>query len=232
MGARIVGRGTECLHLRAGTNPTMALQALPSLIQDPAAHLVTKYADLPAGTKVADLCSAPGGKTLALAGKASYTLAADRSDVRMRKVRENVRRTGLKVGMVVADARRPPLADADAVLLDVPCTGTGTLGRHPDGRWRLDTEAMEEMTRLQKEILEAGARLVVPGGVLVYATCSLEPEENRDQVDAFLARHPEFALEPTGAVLPDYMDADGYLEILPQSHGFDGAFAARLRRVS
>ena len=91
---------------------------------------------------------------------------------------------------------------------------------------------MEEMTRLQKEILEAGARLVVPGGVLVYATCSLEPEENRDQVDAFLARHPEFALEPTGAVLPDYMDADGYLEILPQSHGFDGAFAARLRRVS
>jgi len=232
VGARPVGRGTQCLHLRAGTSPPQALAALPSLIQDPAAHLVTRYADVPVGTKVADLCAAPGGKALALATRASYTLAADRSETRMRLVRDNARRTGLPLGMVVADARRPPLASADVVVLDVPCTGTGTLGRHPDGRWRLETEAMNDMIKLQREILEAGAGLVPPGGLLVYSTCTLEPEENHDQVRAFLQRHPDFSLEPTEAVPGEYLDDQGYLVVLPQIHGFDGAFAARLRRAS
>ena len=150
----------------------------------------------------------------------------------MRRLRDNARRTGLELGMVVADARRPPLASADAVLLDVPCTGTGTLGRHPDARWRLDAGAMDEMIRLQREILDAAARLVSPGGVLVYSTCTLEPEENHAQVAAFLAGHPGFGLEPTGAVPSDYLDADGHLVVLPQRHGFDGAYAARLRRAS
>lgn len=231
IGARVVGKGTECLHLRAGTNPSQALEALPSLIQDPAAHLVTRYADVAPGTKVADLCAAPGGKALALAARASYTLAADRSETRMRLVRENARRTGLPLGMVVADARRPPVVDAEAVLLDVPCTGTGTLGRHPDGRWRLETSAMEDMVKLQREILEAGAHAVRPGGLLIYSTCTLEPEENRAQVEAFLARHTEFRVEATEAVPGEYMDEEGFLELLPQTHGFDGAFAARLRRT-
>lgn len=150
----------------------------------------------------------------------------------MRLVRDNVRRTGQSLGMVVADARRPPLTSADAVVLDVPCTGTGTLGRHPDGRWRLETEAMNDMIKLQREILEAGARLVRPGGLLVYSTCTLEPEENQEQVGGFLERHPEFALEPSEAVPGEYLDDQGYLAVLPHVHGFDGAFAARLRRVS
>jgi len=225
-----VGKGTLCLELEAGAGPASALEALPSLIQDPAAHLVARYADLPAGTKIADLCAAPGGKALALAARGGYTLAADRSEVRMRRLRENARRTGLGVGMVVADARRPPLASVDAVLLDVPCTGTGTLGRHPDARWRLGPGPMDEMMRLQREILDAGARLVAPGGVLVYATCTLEPEENEEQVAAFLDRHPDFRLEPTDAVPSEYLDGEGHLVVLPQRHGFDGAFAARLRR--
>lgn len=230
--ARPVGRGTSCLHLRAGTIPTTALEALPSLIQDPAAHLGTRYADIPPGTKVADLCAAPGGKALALASRASYTLAADRSEVRIRMIRDNVRRTGVRVGLVVADARRPPLVTAGAVLLDVPCTGTGTLGRHPDGRWRLQPESMNDMIHLQREILDAGAELVPPGGLLVYATCSLEPEENHDQVGAFLGRRPDFRVEATDAVPAEYRDEGGFLFVSPQRHGFDGAFAARLRRAS
>lgn len=91
---------------------------------------------------------------------------------------------------------------------------------------------MDEMIRLQREILDAGARLVPPGGLLVYSTCTLEPEENDEQVAAFLGRHPEFGLEPTDAVLTEYLDGDGHLAVLPQRHGFDGAFAARLRRAS
>ena len=232
IGAQAVGRGTLAVRLEAATTTAAALDALPALVQDPAAHLVTRYADPPAGTMVADLCAAPGGKALALAVHSAYTLAADRSEPRMRLVRENAGRTGIRLGMVVADARRPPLASADAVVLDVPCTGTGTLGRHPDGRWRLAPESLNDMIQLQREILDAGAGLVPRGGVLVYATCSLEPEENHDQVAEFLTRHPAFGLEPTDAVGAEYVDADGYLEVLPQRHGFDGAFAARMRRAS
>lgn len=230
-GAAPVGRGTLCLELAPGTSPAAALEALPSLVQDPAAHLVTRYADVPAGTKVADLCAAPGGKALALASRSAYTLAADRSEARMRRVRDNARRTGIHVGMVVADARHPPLDRVDAVVLDVPCSGTGTLARNPDARWRLEPGSLEEMIQLQREMLEAGARLVPPGGLVVYSTCTLEPEENHAQVASFLSRHPEFALEPTAAVPAEYLDAGGHLVVLPQRHGFDGAFAARLRRV-
>jgi len=118
------------------------------------------------------------------------------------------------------------------VLLDVPCTGTGTLGRHPDGRWRLDVGALAEMVSLQRDLLDAAAELIPIGGFLVYSTCSLETEENEEQVSSFLQRRPDFAVEQTSAVPGDFLDARGQLVILPQRHGFDGAFAARLRRVS
>ena len=232
IGASAVGRGTLSVRLEAAADTAAALAAVPALVQDPAAHLVTRYADPPAGTIVADLCAAPGGKALALAVRSAYTLAADRSETRMRLVRENARRTGIRLGMVVADARHPPLASAGAVILDVPCTGTGTLGRHPDGRWRLAPGPLPDMIRLQREILDAGAGLVPEGGLLVYATCSLEPEENQGQVADFLARRPDFGLEPTGAVGGEYVDASGCLVVLPHRHGFDGAFAARMRRAS
>ena len=227
-----VGRGSTCLHLDAGTEPLAALGVLPSFIQDPAANLVTRYADIPPGTKVADLCAAPGGKALAASAAASYTLAADRSHVRMRMVRDNARRTGCPLGMVVADALHPPLREMDVVLLDVPCTGTGTLGRHPDGRWRLDNAELEQMVTLQRALLDAAAKLVPVGGFLIYSTCSLEAEENEEQVAAFLQRRPDFVLAPTDAVPASFLDERGQLVIQPQHHGFDGAFAARLRRAS
>ncbi|HET9948608.1 MAG TPA: transcription antitermination factor NusB [Longimicrobiales bacterium] len=226
-----VGEGTRCLRVDEGTPPAAALAALPhAVVQDPAANLVVAYADVPEGTKVADVCAAPGGKALALADRSVYTLAADRSESRLRIMRENVRRTERRVGLVVADGRRPPLAAADVVLLDVPCTATGTLRRRPDARWRVGPDALRELTALQRELLEASAELVPPGGLLVYSTCSLEREENEDQADAFLTRHPDFELAPTGAVPARHLDAAGRLVVTPQATGFDGSFAARFRR--
>ena len=149
----------------------------------------------------------------------------------MRMVRENARRTGRPLGLAVADARWPPIASADVVLLDVPCTGTGTLARHPDARWRLDPSSLADMVALQDAMLDAAADVLPRGGLLVYATCSLEPEENEERVRRFLGEHNGFRVEPPGSVPRAYVDAEGLFTSLPHRDGFDGAFAARLRKV-
>lgn len=233
IGAEPVGGETGCVRLAPGTSPAAALQAIPrAIIQDPAAALVARYADLVPGTRVADLCAAPGGKVLAAWRRPALTLAFDLSETRIRMVRDNARRTGRDLRLAVADARLPPISEVDAVLLDVPCTGTGTLARHPDARWRLRPESIAEMTALQDAMLDAAAGVVTPGGLLVYSTCSLEPEENEERVEAFLARHGGFGVEATAAVPGRYVARRGYLTCTPQEHGFDGAFAARLRKAS
>jgi 16S rRNA (cytosine967-C5)-methyltransferase len=229
--AKAIGGVAPRVQLGEGVAPAEALGALPrAIVQDAASNLVARYADIPEGTKVADLCAAPGGKTLALADRPIYTLAADRSESRLQMVKENARRVGRPLGLVVADARHPPLSRVDAVLLDAPCTGTGTLSRRPDARWRLQPGAVAELAVVQREMLEAAAEVVADGGLLVYSTCSLEPEENQEQVEAFLGRHPEFGIEPTDAVAAELIDAQGRLFVTPQDTGFDGAFAARLRK--
>jgi 16S rRNA (cytosine967-C5)-methyltransferase len=202
-------------------------------VQDPGATLVTRYAAIPAGATVADLCAAPGGKTLELSRDARMVVASDRSEGRIRWVAENVRRLEARnVFAMVADARHPAIRPVDAVLLDVPCTGTGTFRRHPDARWRLRISDLAVMAALQRSILRSAADVVKPGGLLVYSTCSLEPEENDAQIESFLAERNDWRLEPPdeGAVSPAVLDA-GRLRVLPQRHGVDGAFAARLRRV-
>jgi 16S rRNA (cytosine967-C5)-methyltransferase len=202
-------------------------------VQDPGATLVTRYAAIPAGVTVADLCAAPGGKTLELSRDARMVVASDRSVGRIRWVAENVRRLEARnVFAMVADARHPAIRPVDAVLLDVPCTGTGTFRRHPDARWRLRISDLAVMAALQRSILRAAAEVVKPGGLLVYSTCSLEPEENDAQIESFLAERNDWRLEPPaeGAVSQAVLDA-GRLRVLPQRHGVDGAFAARLRRV-
>jgi 16S rRNA (cytosine967-C5)-methyltransferase len=227
------GEGVRCLRLAEGVSPVAALDAIPhAIIQDPGAHLVVQYADLPQGMKVADLCAAPGGKALAVADRPVYTLAADRSERRLHMLRDNARRTGRAIGLAVADARRPPLREVDAVLLDAPCTGTGTLQRKPDARWRLRPGSLAELAALQRELLDAAATLLPVGGLLVSSTCSLEREENEEQVGAFLGRHPTFRVDATEAVPARYRDGAGHLVVTPQGSGFDGAFAARLRRAS
>lgn len=231
--ARRVPFAPDALRIMPPATALDALAAVPAIVQDPAAGLVVRYAAVPEGALIADLCAAPGGKALELAERARYAVAADVSFGRMGRVRENADRVGgMPLGLVVADARWPPLREVDVVLLDVPCTGTGTLRRHPDGKWRLGPTDLPALTELQREILEAGAARVRPGGLLVYSTCSLEPEENEEQVDAFLDRHPEFELVPTpaGTVSAELLDEAGRLVVLPQATGVDGAFAARLRR--
>jgi 16S rRNA (cytosine967-C5)-methyltransferase len=203
-------------------------------VQDPAATLVTEYAATPTGATVADLCAAPGGKSLELSRSASTVLASDKSLGRLQRLLANERRLETtNIYPFVADARHPAIRPVDAVLIDVPCTGTGTFRRHPDARWRLKISDLAVMSALQKTILRAAAKVVRPGGLLIYSTCSLEPEENDEQVDSFLAENPKFVLEPPpeGSVSPDLLDG-GRLRVLPQRHGTDGAFAARLRRTS
>ncbi|MGH7669187.1 MAG: 16S rRNA (cytosine(967)-C(5))-methyltransferase RsmB [Gemmatimonadaceae bacterium] len=200
-------------------------------IQDPAATLVTRYAAIAPGVTVADLCAAPGGKAIELARTAGVVFASDISPHRLQRLRENVRRLELaNIFPYAADASVPALRPVDAVLLDAPCTGTGTMRRHPDARWRLKPSDLGVMTALQWMLLSSAAALVKPGGLLVYSTCSLESEENDDTIDRFLASHPGWHLEPPppGAVPNGVLDK-GRLRVLPQRHGADGAFAARLR---
>jgi 16S rRNA (cytosine967-C5)-methyltransferase len=202
-------------------------------LQDPASTLVTRYAAVPAGSQVADLCAAPGGKSLELARTAAVVHAGDASMARLGRVRDNVRRLdAANIVPFVGDARFPAVQNVDAVLVDVPCTGTGTFRRHPDARWKLRVSDLAVLPAVQRSILRAAAGAVRPGGLLVYSTCSLETEENDAQVESFLSDSPEWRLEPPpeGAVPAAVLDA-GRLRVLPQRHGTDGAFAARLRRA-
>lgn len=201
-------------------------------VQDPAATLVTRYAAVPTGSRVLDLCAAPGGKAIELSRTASQVIAADRSAARLERVKENLARLRVtNVQPMVADAITATFEAADAVLVDAPCTGTGTFRRHPDARWRLRISDLHVSAALQRDILTNAARAVSPGGLLIYSTCSLEPEENDEQVTWFLDSHPEFVLEaPPVGVVPESVISEGLLKVLPHLHACDGAFAARFRR--
>ena len=197
------------------------LSIIPAIVQDPAATQVARYANLDG--VIADLCAAPGGKAIALADRVTngYVVASDISMNRMQRISENVKRIGnLPVHTVVADARNPVVKSVDGVLIDAPCTGTGTFRRHPDGKWRIQPSDLAALAHLQSELLDAAAQIVRAGGVLVYSTCSIEPEENELQIEKFLQRHPEFKMTTPPLVM------------LPHKHGFDGAFAARMQKAS
>lgn len=230
----VAGYPRSC-ELAAG-DPGGLLERVDAVVQDPAASAVVDYAGTDPDVPVLDACAAPGGKALALARsspEARPFVAADVSRRRIRRLVPAAARLGVKLQVVVMDARRPALRRAGTVLLDAPCTGTGVLRRRPDARWRIGPERLESLVRLQREMLDGCASLVTPGGLLVYATCSLESEENEEQVEDFLRRHGDFEREfpvtpgdlPDGALRPS-----GELRVLPWTAGTDGAFAARLRR--
>ncbi len=202
-------------------------------VQDEAAQLVSVYAAIPEGSRVLDACAAPGGKACHLAERARV-VANDIRRAKLRKVEAEVERLGLsdRVELLEQDATKtfpPKLGTFDAVLVDAPCSGLGTLRRHPELRYRRKREDIPRLVSLQRAMLENCQQLVAPGGLLVYAVCSTEPEEGEEQLDAFLRAHPAFALEPPpGAGLPL---SGGCLRTLPDEEGWDGFFGARLRRL-
>lgn len=217
--------------------PAAFLRRVPAaVVQDPAASAVVDYVGPAGDGPTLDACSAPGGKALSLAALSPRSrpyVAADLRPDRLDRVAAAAGRAGVDLDCVVMDGRRPAVERAATVLLDVPCTGTGTLRRRPDARWRIGPERLRAVVGVQRELMDGCAEIVEAGGLLVYATCSLEPEENEAQVEAFLGRHPEFEREPAGpdaAVPEDAVDARGDLRVLPWRRGTDGAYAARLRR--
>lgn len=199
-------------------------------VQDPAHRLVADLAAMP-GARIYDACAAPGGKSLALGQSAALVVSGDRRD-RVPRLRENLARAGSgREHAIVADAAHPPVRGMDVTLLDAPCLGTGTFARHPDARWRVTLEALSRLVANQALLLDAVADTVRPGGWLVYATCSLEPEENEQQVERFLERNAQFVRDPRTDMPQRYLTASGDLQVLPFRDGMDGAYAARLRRL-
>jgi 16S rRNA (cytosine967-C5)-methyltransferase len=207
-------------------------------VQDFAASLPARLFGDIEGEQVLDLCAAPGGKTLQLAAMGARVTAVDISKERLARVRENLTRTKLKAELVAADVRDwQPKALAPFVLLDAPCTATGTIRRHPDLPWIKSAADITASTTLQSEMLDAAAAMTASGGVLVYAVCSLEPEEGVEQVEAFLARRKDFARAPVaaGEVFEEkFLTRAGDLRTLPfhwaDKGGMDGFYAARLKR--
>ena len=237
-GVRLVGEpGWRGVFRLLEGEPEEALRLLPAVVQDPAAAAVVDYVGTAIDGPVVDLCSAPGGKAMGLANAAragQLLVAADVSRRRLARVREAADRLGVRVSLVAMDGRAPAVGNAATVLLDAPCTGTGVLRRRPDARWRVDPQRLRSLVELQRELLDAAAVIVRPGGLFVYSTCSLEAEENEEQVDRFLERHRDFEREPPDPlwVREGSTDENGDLRVLPWVWDSDGAFASRLRRVS
>jgi 16S rRNA (cytosine967-C5)-methyltransferase len=201
-------------------------------VQDAGAQMVAHLAAAPG--RVLDACASPGGKSTLLADLgASAVAAVEVSPRRLANLEALVRRWGAPgVHVVGGDSRQPPFRGLfDAALLDAPCSGLGTLSRHPDIRWKLDAAQIPRQAERQRELLDATAGLVREGGHLVYATCSLEPEENEGVVEPFLRVHEEFQHAELPAWTAGFTSPGSpYVRTLPETHGGDGFFAARLVR--
>jgi 16S rRNA (cytosine967-C5)-methyltransferase len=211
-------------------------------IQDEASQLVVSYLEPKPGERILDVCAAPGTKTTAIAeeiGDAGEVVAVDRNGRRLGLVGRDARRLGL--GNVTAcehDALRPlrVLAEPcafDRVLVDAPCSGLGTLRRNPDARWRVRPFDPQRLAETQTAILRNAAAALRPGGVLVYSTCTLLPEENERVIEAFLSESRDFRplpAEAAPAATRALVSPDGSLRCFPHLHDTDGFFAARLER--
>jgi 16S rRNA (cytosine967-C5)-methyltransferase len=217
-------------------------------VQDAAAALPARLLGDVAGKTVADLCAAPGGKTAQLAAAGARVVAVDRAPARLDRVRANMARLALTAEIVAADILDPdlarwPVTAFDAILLDAPCSSTGTIRRHPDVPWRKQPDDIATLATMQRAMLARAAELLRPGGVLVYCTCSLEPEEGIEIVADFLARDQRFRRRPISAPelngIAEMLTPAGDLRTLPcwfadpdpRMAGLDGFFAARLERI-
>lgn len=209
-------------------------------VQDLAASLPARLLGDGAGKRALDLCAAPGGKTMQLSAAGFTVTALDNSARRMDRLMSNLERTQLNAERVNADVMEwKPAQQFDAILLDAPCSATGTMRRHPDVLHRIDMKQINNLAAIQSAMLDRAASWVKPGGLLVFATCSLEPHEGEAQAEAFLARHPEYTTQAvTAAELPEGVSANehGDLRTMPpmlaDQGGLDGFFVARFARNS
>lgn len=223
-----------------------AVEAMPGFgdggwwVQDLAASLPARLVGKGDGRTILDLCAAPGGKTMQLAAAGWKVVAVDASAKRLARLSDNLARTALSAEVVHGDIRKwEPDAPVDAILLDAPCSATGIFRRHPDVLHRIEPRQIEEMAALQRELLDRAAVWLKPGGIMIYATCSLERAEGEEQIAAFLDRHAAWRVEPAHAdELPDGIgpDDEGFIRTLPglfaDEGGLDGFFVARLRAPS
>ncbi len=240
LGGRVLA--TQSVRLIA----TGAVSALPGFaegawwVQDAAASLPARLLGEVRGRRVADLCAAPGGKTAQLALAGASVTAVDRARARLHRLRDNLARLGLAAEIVAADIEDWSAEPFDAVLLDAPCSSTGTIRRHPDVPWLKNAGDIAKLAGLQRRLLDRAVALTKPGGTLVYCTCSLEPEENETIVADLLARTPNMRRIPIVAAdvfgCAELISKDGDLRTLPchfpdtdsRFAGIDGFYAARL----
>ncbi|MBN4002026.1 16S rRNA (cytosine(967)-C(5))-methyltransferase [Nostoc sp. LPT] len=224
---------------------TGSIQKLPGFkegwwtVQDASAQLVGHLLDPQPGEVVIDACAAPGGKTTHIAelmADRGKIWACDRTPSRLRKLQENSQRLNLQsIQIYTGDSRHFNQFQntADRVLLDAPCSGLGTMHRHADARWRQTPASVRELSVLQRELIIHTSTFVKPGGVLVYATCTLHPTENEEVISAFLAESPDWQIEsPSGVELPDSTDStpQGWFKLWPHRQDMDGFFMVRLRK--
>ncbi|MGK7956502.1 MAG: 16S rRNA (cytosine(967)-C(5))-methyltransferase [Crocosphaera sp.] len=207
-------------------------------VQDSSAQLVSYLLDPQPGETIMDACAAPGGKTTHIAelmGDKGTIFACDRTPSRLKKVQQNAQRLQLKaITIIEGDSRHLPqlINKADRVLVDVPCSGLGTLHRHPDIRWRQTPENIQELSLLQLEILTKVAQWVKPQGILVYATCTLNPRENQEIIETFLNSHSHWQMETPSPhwLFSPFMTSSKYIEILPHEQDTDGFFMVKLKK--
>lgn len=215
--------------MEAMNRPAQTMVREDGYIQDRASQLVIEAVDAKPGELVVDLCAAPGGKATGIAASGATVVAGDRKRSRTGLVVANAERLGIPILAMVADGRAVPLADgsADRVLVDAPCSGLGSLRRRPDARWRIEPEAPERLAVLQRELIDAAATLLRPGGTLIYSVCTFGPTEGRDIVDHAVERH---GLELLASPGEPWMVHDGMAMLVPDET--DGMMLARLRRRS
>ncbi len=238
LGGRLLPSGSVRLEAAGAVAALAGFDEGAWWVQDAAAALPARLLGDVRGRRVIDIGAAPGGKTAQLAAAGAHVVALDRSAARLRRLRENLSRLDLAADTVTADATTwRPQNPADAVLLDAPCSATGTIRRHPDiPHWRT-AQDVARLSALQDRLLDAALAMLAPGGVAVFATCSLQPEECEARVDAALARHPTARRLPIQddelAGLSEAVTAAGDLRTLPchwrDVGGMDGFYAARLR---
>ena len=227
------------------------------IVQDSSAQLVSHLLDPQPEEIIIDACAAPGGKTTHIAelmGDRGTIYACDRQIKRLKKVQNNANRLGIKSIQTIAEDSRhlsqfinsdkffnpgnakliekKTSAFVDRVLLDVPCSGLGTLHKRPDIRWRQTPDKIRELSQLQRELLNEVAQWIKPQGILVYATCTLNPLENEKVIQSFLESHGEWSIKPPSEESPisNFKTPEGWIKVYPHRHKMDGFFMARLQK--